>query len=68
MEINKPVKSQLHEKWEDWMMEGEGIVNGKAKEPIRKIVTGWLVVVYTNIPEEMGKNAWNKTYVEWFSN
>jgi hypothetical protein len=36
--INKPIKSGLHEKWEDWMMEREGIVDRKAKEPTRKMV------------------------------
>ena len=66
--INKPVKSRLREKWEDWMTEGEGIVDGKAKEPTRKIVAEWLVDIYTNIPEEMGKNAWKKMDFEWFSN
>ena len=50
------------------MTEGEGIVDGNAKEPTRKIVAEWLVDVYTNIPEEMGKNAWRKMDFDWFSN
>jgi hypothetical protein len=50
------------------MMEGEGIVEGNAKEPTCKIVVEWLVNVYTSIPEEMGKNAWKKMDFEWFSN
>jgi hypothetical protein len=30
------------------------------------MVADWLVDVYSNIPEETGKNAWKKTGFEWF--
>ena len=50
------------------MMEGEGIVNGKVKEPICKIVAEWLVDVYINIPEEIGKNAWKQMDFELLTN
>jgi len=50
------------------MTEGEGVVNGKAKEPTCKIVSEWLLDVYTNIPEDIGKNAWKKMDFEWFTN
>ena len=43
------------------MTDGGGIVNRRAKEPSRKQVAEWLVDAYTNIPEEVGKNAWLKT-------
>ena len=36
MGINKPIKSHLCEKWEDWMIGGEGIVDGVTKEPTQK--------------------------------
>ena len=29
--INKPIKCGLHAKWEEWMVDGDGIVNGQAK-------------------------------------
>jgi hypothetical protein len=48
------------------MLEGEGIVNGAAKEPSRKLVAEWPVDVYTNIPGQMVKNAWMKKGYEWF--
>jgi hypothetical protein len=32
-------------KWEDWMMEWEGIVNGAAKKPLWKLIAEWLVDV-----------------------
>ena len=44
--INKSIKSGLREKWEDWMIERDGIVEGAAKESSSKLVTGWLVDVY----------------------
>jgi hypothetical protein len=64
--INKPIKSRLREKWEEWMTEGEGIVNGKAREPTRKMVANWLMAVYSNLPVEIGKNSWKKAGFEWF--
>jgi hypothetical protein len=36
--INKTLKSGIRDKWEDWTIEGEGIVNGAAKEMSRKLV------------------------------
>ena len=55
--INRPVKSHLHQKWEGWMVEGDGIVDGFAKEPSCKMVAEWVVQVYDSIPEEIGQNA-----------
>ena len=63
--INKPIKCGLRGKWEDWMVDGEGIVAGHAKEPSRKLIAEWLVEVYTNIPVGMGQNAWKKRGYEW---
>jgi hypothetical protein len=63
--INKPIKCGLRGKWEDWMVDGEGIVAGQAKEPSRKLIAEWLVEVYTNIPVGMGQNAWKKRGYEW---
>jgi hypothetical protein len=40
--INKTIKCGMHEKWEDWMLEGEGIVDDAAKEPTRKLVEEWI--------------------------
>jgi hypothetical protein len=31
--IIKMIKSGMQGKWEDWMLEGDGIVNGTAEEP-----------------------------------
>ena len=64
--INKTIKTGMREKWEDWMMDGEGIVNGIAKEPSRKMVAEWLLDVYKGIPHETGRNAWMKKGYEWF--
>ena len=65
MGINKPLKSAMREKWEEWMIR-DGIVHGRAKEPSCKQVTEWLVDVYTSIPEQVGWNAWMMTGYTWF--
>jgi hypothetical protein len=64
--INKSIKTGMREKWEDWMIDGEGIVNGVAKEPSRKMVSEWLLDVYKEIPRETARNAWMKRGYEWF--
>ena len=51
--INKPVKCHLHQKWEDWMMERDGIVDGVAGEPSFKMAE-LIVQVYESFPEEIG--------------
>jgi hypothetical protein len=63
--INKPIKCGLRGKWESWMVNEEGIADGRAKEPSRKMIAEWLVEVYNNIPEEIGRNAWKKREYEW---
>ena len=39
----------------DWMVMGDGIVNGIVKEPSQKLVAEWLVDVYTNLPAKREK-------------
>jgi len=63
--INKPTKTRLTKLWEDWMMDGAGVVNGIAKEPSRKQVAEWLLEAYTTIPEEIVRNVWKKVGYEW---
>ncbi len=63
--INKPIKTRLREKWEEWMTEGGGIADGTAKEPTRKMVAEWLVEVYNSMPDGMVRNSWKKTGFEW---
>ena len=36
--VNKSLKNGMREKWEDWMLEGDGIINGAAKEPSCQLV------------------------------
>ena len=36
--INKPIKTHMGEKWEEWMLRRGGIVNGFTKEPLRQLV------------------------------
>jgi hypothetical protein len=50
--INKSIKSRMREKWENWMVAGNGIVNGVAKEPTRQLVAEWVIDVYKNLPAQ----------------
>ena len=63
--INTPIKCPLHQKWEDLMMDGDGIFDGVAKESSRKMVAEWIIQVYESIPEKIGQNAWTKQGYEW---
>ena len=63
--INKAIKCGMPEKLENWMLEGEGIVEGAAKEPSWKLVAKWLVDVYTSIPGQTVRNSWMRTGFEW---
>ena len=64
--INKSIKTMMRGKWEDWMLDGDGLLNGVAKEPSRKMVAKWLLYVYKNIPGQTARNAWMKKGYEWF--
>jgi hypothetical protein len=66
MGINKSIKTGMREKWEDWMLDGEGIVNGVAMETSRKMVAEWLLDVYKNIPSKIARNSWMKWGYNWF--
>jgi hypothetical protein len=64
--INKPLKGAMRAKWEAWMTDGDGIVDGVAREPSHKQIMEWLVDAYQNIPQDVGRNAWLKTNYAWF--
>ena len=64
--INKSIKTAMKGKWEDWMLDGDGLVNGVAKEPSRKMVAEWLFDVYKNIPGQTARTAWMKKGYKWF--
>ena len=51
--INKTIKCGMREKWEDWMLEGAGIVDGATKELTQKLIAQWIVDVYNNIWDGM---------------
>ena len=64
--ITKSIKSRMREKWENWMVAGDVIINGVAKEPTRQLVAEWAVEVYKNLPAQTVRNAWMKSRFEWF--
>ena len=51
--ITKSIKSKMHEKWENWMVAGDVIIKGIAKEPTRQLVAEWAVEVYKNLPAQI---------------
>jgi hypothetical protein len=63
--INKTIKSRMRDKWEDWMTDGKGIVDGAAKKLSRKLVAEWVLDVYNNFPAQTARNAWMKQGYEW---
>ena len=63
--INTPIKKRLTELWENWMMDGVGIMNGIAKESPRKQVAEWLLEAYSTMPEEIRRNARKKQGYKW---
>jgi hypothetical protein len=52
VETNKTFKNGMQEKWEDWMLEDDGIANGVTKEPPRRFIAEWLVDVYLCTPAQ----------------
>ena len=66
MGINRPIKKEMMEQWEDWMYDGGGVVEGVANTPSRKLVTEWILGTYEAISAETGRNAWRKKGYEWF--
>ena len=49
------------------MLDGDGLVDGVAKEPTRKLGAEWIIGMYRNISVDTGKKAWKKTGYEWFN-
>ena len=64
--INKSIMTRMQEKCENWMLKGDGTVNGSAKEPSKHLVVKWLVDVYSSILPKTVRNAWIKKGHEWF--
>jgi hypothetical protein len=64
--VNKTLKARMRAKWEDCMLEGDGIVNGMAKEPPQHLIAEWLIDVYMHTPAQTVRNAWMKSGYEWF--
>ena len=64
--INRPIKVEMTEQWEEWMVSGGGVADGVAKTPSRAQVAEWIVGAYKAITEQTGRNAWRKTGYEWF--
>ena len=64
--INRPIKKEMTEQWEEWMLSGGGVTDGVAKTPSRMQVAEWIVGSYKAITEQTGRNAWRKTGYEWF--
>jgi len=66
--INRSIKKEMTEQWEEWMINGGGVQDGVAKPPARRQVAEWIVGAYKAITEPTARNAWKKKGYEWFLN
>ena len=64
--INRSIKKEMTEQWEEWMIHGGGVEGGIAKTPTRRQVAEWIVGSYRNICEQTARNAWKKRGYQWF--
>ena len=63
--VNRPVKSALEDKWEDWI-DAENLSDGNAMTtPSRELIATWVVEAYWMLHTEISKNAWKKKDFEW---
>jgi hypothetical protein len=63
--VNRPVKSALEDKWEDWI-DAENLSDGNAMTtPSRELIATWVVEAYWMLHTEICKNAWKKKDFEW---
>jgi len=58
--INRPIKKEMTEQWEEWMMTGGCVTGGVPKPTSRRQVVEWIVVPYMAITVQTGWNAWEK--------
>jgi hypothetical protein len=63
--INRSIKKEMTEQWEEWMINGGGVDGGIAKSPTRRQVAEWIVGSYKNISEQTAQNAWKKKGYQW---
>jgi hypothetical protein len=66
VEINHPIKKEMTDQWEEWMVTGGGVTAGVAKTPSQAQVSEWIVGAYKAITKETRQSAWRKTGYEWF--
>ena len=64
--INRSIKKEMTEQWEEWMIHGGGVEGGIAKTPTRRQVAEWIVGSYRNISEQTARNTWKKRGYQWF--
>ena len=64
--MNRSIKKEMTEQWEEWMICGGGIEDGVAKPPARRQVTEWIIGAYKSITKQTARNAWKKMGEQWF--
>eukprot|EP00956_Cyclotella_meneghiniana_P022828 scaffold43575_cov41-Cyclotella_meneghiniana.AAC.1 len=60
--INRPLKKNMSDAWEEWMLE-EGIASNKT--PTRKLISEWILKSWDGISKEVVKIAWKKKDYSW---
>jgi hypothetical protein len=64
--INRSIKKEMTEQWEEWMISGGGVEDGVAKLLARRQVAEWITGAYKSITKQTARNAWKKMGYEWF--
>jgi hypothetical protein len=64
--INRSIKKEMTEQWEEWMINRGDVEDGVAKPPARRQVAEWNVGAYKSITKQPARNAWKKMGCQWF--
>jgi hypothetical protein len=66
--INKPFKSRMQNKWEEYLVQNRGNeVRGKIPSPSRECLSTWIIDSLQDLDEDLVKNAWNSTGFSYFN-
>jgi hypothetical protein len=64
--INRSIKKEMTEQWEEWMINGGGVEDGVAKPPARRQVAELIIGAYKSITKQTARNVWKKMGYKWF--
>ena len=63
--VNKPVKDQLRNLWEEWML-SKNLQDAESIAPTRKLIATWTLQALENVSSDTIANAWKNGKYSWF--